>query len=425
MDKNGKSDPYVEVSLRPGKDVFKTPIKYSSLNPTFNETFILPLDLKDIEEGELMIKVLDSDFPLQDELIGIIRLPLNALELSSLPKQHTCLILHEKGKNSRHVMSSLDAAKLNLKISHQTQEVLDLQSQLKNVHENLEEVREESEKMRTKHVDLEINNFRLKTELDALSRLPECVLDTLNNATTLDTRKSMEVQIVHDSEDSLQFSCQEEGMSKSFSETYSVSSTPSAVSKMSRKSPHQDGGDVEVDHTKCNELKQHLEECIKNREDEVEDLKTKIQTLKPVILDETRNGQLDVGLAFLADKEIFQISIISGSKIRAVDGDSSDPYCKAKVFIQNKKVNSFETSVKWKNLFPEWNESFQLKDITNNDLLSMHIEVVVWDKNRVRHDQAIGQIRIGPNHGYVDQHWEEMLKTPGETVMKMHALRDA
>ena len=99
MDKNGKSDPYVEVSIRPGKDVFKTAIKHYSLNPTFNETFTLPLEAKDIDEGELMIKVLDSDFPLQDELIGIIRLPLNALELSTSLKHHTCLILHEKGKN--------------------------------------------------------------------------------------------------------------------------------------------------------------------------------------------------------------------------------------------------------------------------------------------------------------------------------------
>ena len=142
MDKNGKSDPYVEVSVRPGKEKFTTQVKHNSLNPTFNETAILPLSPNDIDEGEIVIKVLDSDFPLQDELIGIIRLPLNALDLSLSPKHHTCLILHEKGKNNRHAMSSLDAAKLNLKISHQTQELLDLQAQLRTVHENLEEVRE-------------------------------------------------------------------------------------------------------------------------------------------------------------------------------------------------------------------------------------------------------------------------------------------
>ena len=125
-----------------------------------------------------MIKVLDSDFPLQDELIGIIRLPLNALELSASPKHHTCLILHEKGKNMicRNMMSSQCAAKLNLKISHQTQELLDLQAQLRTIHESLEEARDESKKMRTKRMDLEMNNFQLKTELDALSKLPEIIL---------------------------------------------------------------------------------------------------------------------------------------------------------------------------------------------------------------------------------------------------------
>ena len=52
------------------------------------------------------------------------------------------------------------------------------------------------------------------------------------------------------------------------------------------------------------------------------------------------------------------------------------------------------------------------------------VEIIVLDKNRMHADQSIGQVRIGPNHGYVDQHWEEVLKTPGEMVVKMHALRD-
>ena len=412
MDKNGKSDPYVEVSVRPGQKKFTTQIKHFSLNPTFNETAVLPLDSKDIEEGELIIKVLDSDFPLQDELIGIIRLPLNALDLSTSRKQYTCLILHDKGKN-RSVMSSLDAAKLNLKISHQTQEFLDLQNQLRTTHENLEEVREESKKMRTKHVDLEMENYRLKTELDALEKLPEHIEDTTDGS---DIR-------THGSEDNIQFPYHEGDMKKSFSESCSSMPTPPGSGKLSRKNVNPDG-DSEIDHTKCNELSKHLQECIKNREDEVEELKKRIHTLKPIILDETRNGQIDVGLAFLHDSSIFRIDVISGSKIRAVDNDSSDPYCKIKVFLQNKRIHRFETSTKWKNLSPEWNEFFQVKDITNNDLLSMHIEIMVWDRNRVRTDQAIGQVRIGPSHGYVDQHWEEMLKTPGEMVIKTHPLRD-
>ena len=423
MDKNGKSDPYVEVSVRPGKDVFKTAIKHYSLNPTFNETFILPLEAKDIDEGELMIKVLDSDFPLQDELIGIIRLPLNALELSTSPKHHTCLILHEKGKNSRHMMSSLDAAKLNLKISHQTQELLDLQAQLRTVHENLEEVRDESKKMRTKHMDLEMNNFQLKTELDALSKLPEIILAAPDD--NEDNRSYVSgIQFPIEREDISPFSANDDVFPKQISESFSSSSTPSLSRKFTQSNLKTETVEVEVDHTKCNELKQHLEDCIRNREDEVEELKKKIQTLKPVILDETRNGQIDVGLVFLPDQDIFRISILSGMKIRAVDGSTSDPYCKVRVYQQNKKIKTFETSVKWKNLAPQWNDEFDLKETTMDDLTTMHIEIIVLDKNRINADQSIGLIRIGPNHGYVDQHWEEMLKTPGEMVIKMHALRD-
>ena len=37
MDADGKADPYIEVSLRPGQKKFSTTIKPNSLNPTFNE----------------------------------------------------------------------------------------------------------------------------------------------------------------------------------------------------------------------------------------------------------------------------------------------------------------------------------------------------------------------------------------------------
>lgn len=48
MDMNGKADPYVEVSLRPGHKKYTTNIKPNCLNPTFNETAELPLKQEDI-----------------------------------------------------------------------------------------------------------------------------------------------------------------------------------------------------------------------------------------------------------------------------------------------------------------------------------------------------------------------------------------
>ena len=75
MDADGKADPYIEVSLRPGQKKFSTTIKPNSLNPTFNETEELPIRYSDIATTDLVLKVMDSDFPQSDELIGIIRLP--------------------------------------------------------------------------------------------------------------------------------------------------------------------------------------------------------------------------------------------------------------------------------------------------------------------------------------------------------------
>ena len=49
MDPDGKADPYVEVSLRPGHKKYTTAIKTNSLNPTFNETAEFPVKQKDLE----------------------------------------------------------------------------------------------------------------------------------------------------------------------------------------------------------------------------------------------------------------------------------------------------------------------------------------------------------------------------------------
>ena len=49
MDPDGKADPYVEVSLRPGHKKYTTAIKTNSLNPTFNETAEFPVKLKDLD----------------------------------------------------------------------------------------------------------------------------------------------------------------------------------------------------------------------------------------------------------------------------------------------------------------------------------------------------------------------------------------
>ena len=155
MDDNGLADPYVEVSLRTksstlAQDKFKTTVKNECLSAIFNESADIPLELDDINTGELVIKVMDCDFDLHDEVIGTIRLPLSYLEISSISKQHTCLILHdingeeglvgEKQKLAPHRMSTSTAAALQLEISSQASKIYDLQLVLKSTRDELDEV---------------------------------------------------------------------------------------------------------------------------------------------------------------------------------------------------------------------------------------------------------------------------------------------
>ena len=54
MDGDGKADPYVEVSVRPGTHKkYTTSIKSNCLNPSFNETAELPIKRTEID-GKLV-----------------------------------------------------------------------------------------------------------------------------------------------------------------------------------------------------------------------------------------------------------------------------------------------------------------------------------------------------------------------------------
>jgi hypothetical protein len=54
----------------------------------------------------------------------------------------------------------------------------------------------------------------------------------------------------------------------------------------------------------------------------------------------------------------------------------------------------------------------------------MCIEIVVYDRSRFRLHQALGQVRIGPNHSLDNHHWEEMVQNHGHVVKMTHALRE-
>ena len=101
---------------------------------------------------------MDSDYPLQDELIGIVRLPLSGLELGRSSHQYTCLILHEKHKDGND--GNADASKMNLKISKQANEIYEADLKLKDVTDQLEQMQENYSILRTEKLELEMENFK-------------------------------------------------------------------------------------------------------------------------------------------------------------------------------------------------------------------------------------------------------------------------
>lgn len=386
MDSDGKADPYVEVSLRPGKEKFTTAIKANCLNPTFNETAELKWIQSDKSDKDLVLKVMDSDFPLQDELIGVIRLPVNSLGLSTKTKTFTCLILHEKEKKTKgHALSYADAAKFNLKISQQANDLYELELALKNLKDELEEAKEAMSTLRKQKIEIEWENYRLIQHPKSLS------------------------------EDSL-----EEGLY--LSDPGGKKNTTCSAPVSSGESPTcgDDGKDKG-----CFELLSHMYQCIDDRDREISQLKHYIESLRPQLINSC-HGQIDIGLSFFHVGSKLRIDIMHATKLRAVNlfNDQSDPFAKVKIFHDGKSSKwKFETRTVWKTLSPVWNEHFILSDITEADLPHMYIEITVYDKGRFRSAQPLGQVRIGPNQTYDSQHWEDMIKRHGNIVTMTHALR--
>ncbi|CAJ1048487.1 multiple C2 and transmembrane domain-containing protein 2 isoform X2 [Xyrichtys novacula] len=78
-DRCGTSDPYVKFKLE-GKTFYKSKVVYKDLNPTWNETFSLPV--KDLSQ-KLYIKVYDRDLT-TDDFMGSANVTLSDLEIDKV-----------------------------------------------------------------------------------------------------------------------------------------------------------------------------------------------------------------------------------------------------------------------------------------------------------------------------------------------------
>jgi len=101
MDMSGTSDPYVKIYMLPDKKKkHETKIHRKTLNPVFNETFNFKVPYNEIGAKILVMAVYDFDRFSRHDIIGELRVPMNAVDLGAVTEEWRDLISAEGDKEN-------------------------------------------------------------------------------------------------------------------------------------------------------------------------------------------------------------------------------------------------------------------------------------------------------------------------------------
>ncbi|XP_070496175.1 double C2-like domain-containing protein beta isoform X2 [Chironomus tepperi] len=107
MDKNGFSDAFVKLQLRPDsyRKKYKTSIKWRNLNPVFNEEFFFETRPNDLDKQTLFITVWDKDIGKSNDFLGSLILG-QCSKGRRLKQWRDCLLLPDQYHEQWHCLSS-------------------------------------------------------------------------------------------------------------------------------------------------------------------------------------------------------------------------------------------------------------------------------------------------------------------------------
>jgi hypothetical protein len=91
------------------------------------------------------------------------------------------------------------------------------------------------------------------------------------------------------------------------------------------------------------------------------------------------------GWGYSREDKVLYLTIVRCRYLNVMDISTSDPYCEI-----NCNGISLQTSIKWRNLNPEYHESFEI-DVTNPSAL---LNIVVKDKDYFGADDFMGQVTL-------------------------------
>ena len=105
----------------------------------------------------------------------------------------------------------------------------------------------------------------------------------------------------------------------------------------------------------------------------------------------------------------------------------SDPYVRVEVSQVGRPTAKKQTSTHKKTANPIFEETFNFTISSKpDDLSSTSISLTIFDHERIRSDDVIGNVILGCMATDVSQygHWQEVIENPGETIVKWHYLID-
>jgi len=85
MDRNGKADPYMKVTVLPErKPKYETKVKRNELSPVYNEAFQFQIPFSELSSKSVLIVAYDFDRLSKDDRIGQVTIPLSTVDLGAV-----------------------------------------------------------------------------------------------------------------------------------------------------------------------------------------------------------------------------------------------------------------------------------------------------------------------------------------------------
>ncbi|CAL4084427.1 unnamed protein product, partial [Meganyctiphanes norvegica] len=151
-------------------------------------------------------------------------------------------------------------------------------------------------------------------------------------------------------------------------------------------------------------------------------LEKKISLADDELVGETERGKLLLSLKYSTQRTGLIVGIVRAATLRACDSNGfSDPFVKVQL-RPDPTHKKHRTTVKWKNLNPEFNEEFYF-EVRRNELPKKLLDIRVYDKDVGRSDDFIGGLQLSQDsRGTELRHWYDALQYPDRRHDRWHIL---